>query len=527
MWKRTNRTEHKNEASSQSPAQEELVPTSHLDGAADVHVDASKNDSVWRDVFTVERMVLLFWIVFFAVWSMHDITDPDTPWHIATGRYILSHHYIPTTDPFSWSMRGKPWVTQEWLFEVLLAFGINHFQFAGAWGLLVLAHTVTVLVLYRLAVRITNGNRVIAAVAAVVGTLPAIIFWIIRPQIASYLMFAVFLWILQMVREGKFRVLWLVPPLMLLWANLHGSSVIGILVLLLEVAISFVPSVGRFARLELPKGARWRLLAAAIAGAAIGLLNPNHLGAYTYASLSTNPLMTNNILEWHSPNFHNGYFKYGVLSFLIIVFLLLLARKKSIPMRETLYFGGSFAVMLIYQRFFPYVAIASVPLLAKVLSDFGLVLLRPSKFMRSVNAVVMAGTLVYFGVNLPTIKGPLHNHLSPSAYPIAAVNYMEKNHLLSGKLLNAYGFGGYLIYRGIPTFIDGRTDIFLHGSVFSDYLNMQNFAWNAPDLLNSYGFTVVLVPSNYALTTYLDNNSNWHVAYQDNTAVVFVRNSKS
>lgn len=501
---------------------ERISPVSSpLDDAPDMGVVG------WRDFVTVERMILLFWIVGFAIWAMSPISDPDTPWHIATGRYILLHHHVPTTDPFSWSMQGKPWTTQEWLFEVILAFLVNHLQYLGAWLLLVTVHTATVLVLYRLAVRITHGNRVIAALTAVVGTLPAEVFWILRPQVASYLMFAVFLWILQLVREGRFRVLWLVPVLMLFWANLHGSSLIGILMLLLEVILSFIPAVGRFSKLQLPKGARWRLLAATAVGFAVGLVNPNHAKAYTYASLSTNSLMTNNIMEWHSPNFHSTYFKYGVLSFLIAVFLILLIRKKNIPLRETLYFGGSFAVMLIYQRFFPYVAIASVPLLASVLADFFGLLLNPSRYMRILNAVVMAGVLVYFGINLPRVQGSLNSHLDPSAYPIAAVNYMEKNHLLTGKLLNAYGFGGYLIYRGIPTFIDGRTDIFLRGSIFSDYLAMQNLAWNAPDLLNSYGFNVVLVPGNYALTTYLSNSPNWHVAYQDNTAMVFVRNSSS
>lgn len=497
-----------------------------LDDVGPLESPLNEDAVPWKRFVSVEHMILLFWIIGFAVWAMHPISDPDTPWHIATGRYILTHHHVPTTDPFSWSMKGKPWVTQEWLFEVLLAFFVNHFQFIGAWGLLVVVHTFTVLVLYRLGIRITLGNRVIAALAAIVGTLPAVIFWVIRPQISSYLMFAIFLWILQLVREGRFRVLWLVPPLMLVWANLHGSSLIGILMLLIEVGLSFLPSVGRLSKLSLPRGARLRLLAAAVTGFAAGLLNPNHLRAYTYASLSTNSLMTNNILEWHSPDFHNQYFKYGVLSFLIIVFLILLARKKSIPLRETLYFGGSFAVMLMYQRFFPYVSIASVPLLASVLSGFGLRLLNPTRFMRAFNALVMAGVLVYFGMNLPKVTGPLNQHWNSSAYPIEAVNYMEENNLLKGRLLNAYGFGGYLIYRGIPTFVDGRTDIFLRGSVFSDYLNLQNLAWNAPDLLDSYGFTTVLVPGNYALTTYLSNNPNWRVAYRDNTAVLFVRQSK-
>ncbi|MCF8567230.1 hypothetical protein LLE49_21140 [Alicyclobacillus tolerans] len=476
----------------------------------------------WKQLVNVHVMVLLVWIAAFAVHVMQPVTDPDTPWQIASGLYMLNHHTIPTTDPFSWSMKGHPWVTQEWLFEVVLAFMVKHFQFSGAWLFLVAVHTATVLVLYRLAVRI-SGNPVVASLTAVAGTLPAIIFWIFRPQIISYLMFAVFLWILQMVREGKFRALWLVPVLMLIWANSHASSTIGILMLLLEFLLSFIPSIGRFQGLHLPRGARLRLLAAAVGGLLVGFANPNGVKAYTYALLSTNPLMTNNIMEWHSPDFHTQYFKYGVLGFLAVVFLLLLGSKRNIPLRETLYFGGSFAVMLIYQRFVPYVAIASVPLTAYLIANWARGLNRPFNWMLIFNSVVMAAVLVYTGTRLPSVRGPMNAHWNQGSYPIAAVNYLEKNHLLKKRLLNSYAWGGYLIYRGIPPFIDGRTDIYLHGSIFSDYLNMQNMGWNAPDLIDSYGFQEILIPPNYALTTYLNRDKNWRLIYSDNTADVFVR----
>jgi hypothetical protein len=470
-------------------------------------------------------MLLTLWICGFAIYQMAPLSDPDTPWHYATGLYILSHHTVPTTDPFSWTSHGKPWVTQEWLYEVVLAWLGSHFGFAGMWLLICGLHTVTVIALYRVCVQVSRGNRIIAAMAACLGTLVPLIFWTMRPQTLSYTMFAVFLWILQQVRQGRFRVLWLVLPLMLVWANAHGSAIIGVLMLCLEVAISFVPSVGRLEPLRLPPGARWRLAAAAVSGFLIGLCNPNFYKAYTYALLSTNQLMVDNINEWHSPNFHSDVFKYGILPFLAATFLVLLCRRRSLPMRETLYFGGCFAYMLIYQRFTPYMAMAAAPLLASALGDVFRWLSTLPWWIRLPNGAISLAALAYFGAQLPSVQGTVDKHWSESAYPIHAVNFLQEHHL-TDKVLNAYHWGGYLIYRGVPTFVDGRTDIYLQNSVFSDYLSIKNVWWNGPALVDMYKCQVALFPSGDPIVTYLTYQPNWKVVYRDATAAILVRKEK-
>lgn len=474
----------------------------------------------WRQWVSIPWLILWIWILGVAMYFMHAYNDPDTPWHYATGLYILAHHHVPTTDVFSWSSKGLPWVTQEWLFEVVFAWLGQHFGFAATWLLQCLIETSTVVVLYRLGSRVSNGNRVMAAILACSGVFSGIIFWTMRPQMVSYLMFAIFLLLLQHVREGRFRALWFVPPLMLVWANAHGSSIIGLLVLCLEVVVSFVPSISRFTRTILPPGARWRLLAAAVVGGAVGLLNPNGIKAYTYALLSTNSTMTNNIMEWHSPDFHVQDFKYGVLPFLLVVVMILVIRFRTVPIREVLFFGGSFAMFLINQRFLPYLAITTVPLLAVVTSDWVRTLNRPSVLMRVLNVVFLVTWGIFFAWKLPMVRGPVASHWSSGAYPIDAVNYLQEHHL-TNRVLDKYSFGGYLILRGVPTFVDGRTDIFLRNGVFSDYLGLQNVWSSAPSLLNEYHFQAALFSSGDSIVTYL-TQTGWTVAYVGRNAEVLV-----
>lgn len=477
-----------------------------------------------RQISSIEWMILGLWIIGFACYMTSPMSDPDTPWHLAAGKYILSHHVVPTMDPFSWSMHGKTWVTQEWLFEVILAFMQIHFGFVGIWFLETLVHTITVIALYNWAKRVSRGNRVISAVAATVGTLGGLAFWTIRPQTFSYMMFAIFLLILQQAREGRSKVLYFIPPLMLFWANVHGSSIIGILLLLLELILSFVPSFGRIERLALVRGNRLRLVVVAVIGFLVGLCNPNGLKAYTYALLSTNSLMTDNIMEWHSPDFHSDFFKYGVLSLLFAVFFLVIVRKKSIGLRDVVYFGGSCAATLIHQRFMPYLAILSVPLIAHCLEEWMQRLMSPSVWMRIANLVVLLFMVGFFGVQTKDLRGTFDSHFDKGAYPVLAVNWLKEQKSLPRNLLNAYQWGGYLIYSGVPTFVDGRTDIFLQNSIFSDYLSMSRVWWNTSELLNQYKINLVLFPSGDPIITYLEDDSGWHIVYRDTNSEIMERN---
>ncbi|MCL6626712.1 MAG: NUDIX hydrolase [Alicyclobacillus shizuokensis] len=124
------------------------------------------------------------------------------------------------------------------------------------------------------------------------------------------------------------------------------------------------------------------------------------------------------------------------------------------------------------------------------------------------------------------VRGPVDQHFSTSAYPVAAVDYLIQ-HGRTRRLLNAYDWGGYLIYRGIPTFVDGRTDVFLASGVFDDYLALQNVWWQCPELLDKYRFETALFPPGDSIVTYLESQPDWRIAYQDGTAVVLVHQSST
>src|ERR1700685_1103751 len=67
-------------------------------------------------------------------WGAPNVIDPDVWWHLRTGEYITEYKTIPHTDPFSYTVAGKPWVAHEWLTEL----GMYELQHHAGFGALII-----------------------------------------------------------------------------------------------------------------------------------------------------------------------------------------------------------------------------------------------------------------------------------------------------------------------------------------------------------------------------------------------------
>src|SRR5882724_13408502 len=76
-----------------------------------------------------------------AINAMQPVFSSDVWWHLRTGEWIVEHRAVPSTDPFSISGRGRPYVAYSWLYEVLLFAGYHAF---GHWGLIVFTQATSI-----------------------------------------------------------------------------------------------------------------------------------------------------------------------------------------------------------------------------------------------------------------------------------------------------------------------------------------------------------------------------------------------
>ncbi len=198
------------------------------------------------------------------------VSDSDFFWHLTVGRDIAAHG-IPRVDTYSWTVAGKSVLPDQWLGELLFYVAYSIGSWTGAIALRALA----VGVLIAIVVWTALAERPLRPLIAVLASLPAIgvsrFAWTDRPELFGLVCFAILIALLRAVRRGSLTAFALCVPLVLLWANLHGSYALG-LGLVLVVAVE---------RAVVDPSRRRRYAAIAIASVLATFVTPAGLGTWT------------------------------------------------------------------------------------------------------------------------------------------------------------------------------------------------------------------------------------------------------
>jgi hypothetical protein len=393
------------------------------------------------------------------------LVDPDTYWHIAVGRWIIAHRAVPNTDVFSFTMPGAPWTTPEWLSEVLIAEIHEHFGWAGLVAITALC------IAGALALLLRELLRSLPAIYAMIATALAWDFaqlhLLARPHMFTLPILVV--WVAALVRARSAErapSLWLIP-LTALWANLHGSFMLGIGLAGLLAGEAVLMAPDRAARLRATRD--WAIFGALSIIAALltpigveGLLLPFTLTAPSFA-LSV-------LQEWQSPNFQQiqpvelwimailaGAFSFGWRlppTRIAIVLLLLHMALQHLRYGEALGFA---APLLLAPGLSPYLKERSGGRAASLLDRAVATLTRPA----TRTGIALSGVLL-LAISTILLRGNVWQERE-AITPDAAVSAVEAQQV-KGPVFNDYDFGGYLIFRGIKPFIDGR---YLYGDDFT------------------------------------------------------------
>src|SRR5262245_4955031 len=173
--------------------------------------------------FPTDAAVLLFAVAIFslAIFALNRgiLSDPDTYWHIATGKWMLAERALPKHDIFSYTATGEPRVYLGWLAQLILFWIYDWFGWRGLVLLCGLVIALTFALLYSLLARELRAT--VALGAAAISLLFTSIHFTARPHLLTFPIIVV--WTASLARaseEGRAPSVWLLP-LMTLWANLH------------------------------------------------------------------------------------------------------------------------------------------------------------------------------------------------------------------------------------------------------------------------------------------------------------------
>lgn len=454
-------------------------------------------------------------------------TDPDMWWHLRTGELIWNSG-IPKHDPFSFTVIGGDWTTHEWLSEALM-WGLYA---AGGLKLLSVGFACLSGLAFWLVYRCSRGQPYLAAFATVLGAFAAAASFGARPQVLNMLFMAGFVYIVEGVRNGTLerRTLWLLPLSTIAWVNFHSGYLLGV-VLLSTYAVGEAIEA-RLARrpdgsVDLPR----RLLLVAVTCLAAALFNPSgwHIWVYPFDTLGSD-LMQQNIVEWGSPDFHQAvYWPFAALMGLGVLAFALSPRRPPAP--DVLLFLGTAAAGLMSRRHIALFAIATIPVISRALSEA----LRPtvvyailcevrqeelSRTKIRLNLVILLlGLFATASWRWSTLAR--NDESIAKAFPVAAVTHVEETGMARKRGYNSYPWGGYLIWRGLPVFIDGRADVY--GDLLGVYLQTLNLQDNWREPLDRFDVDYVIVERGATLATLLEAVDDWRLEYSDEIARIFVR----
>jgi hypothetical protein len=344
----------------------------------------------------------------------------------------------------------------------------------------------------------------------------------------------VLLSILYAFREERKPVLWLLPPLFLVWVNTHGSWALGLILFILLAVSGFVG--GNWGRVESRRWTRREIKQLAIAGtASVCALFVNPYGwravYYPFDLALNQKLNIAHVQEWTPVNFQDLR---GKLVLLLIVALLLgaLLRSRRWNLGELLILLFAMYTAVVHIRFLVLLGIVMAPILAKVLDFFPPY--QPHLETPRVNMAVIACTLIAM-VFLWPHDAQLEKSLNKT-YPSGAVAYMQ-SHEMHADVLNFYLWGGYLDWHSRQTriFVDSRVDIFEYAGVLFDYLHFleaDSLDENPGPLLDKYRIKYVLFPPSKnsnknldggGLMYILEHDPNWKVLYRDEVSELLER----
>lgn len=356
---------------------------------------------------------------------------------------------------------------------------------------------------------------------------------LVRPHVLAWPILAIWFGTLaERVESGRTPPLWLLP-LLLLWTNMHASFTLG-LAFLAAFAFDALLRADRQDRIRTAIG--WG--AFGVAAGLVAMINPRGWHAYTHAvDLMGMSVTLSYVSEWRSTNFHHPQL---LMLWLLLVFLLALVGKLRLSLWRGVMLFFMLYLALKHNRYHSLLALTTpfliVPALKGLFSENP-----PESSKREASSAPSAIDRVF--LSLAPKARPLivvvflalatagtaalsdRWRLEPakSLTPQAALDSAYRLGL-DGPVFNAYGFGGYLIFRGEPVFVDGRAD--LYGDPFIAKLASAlaiTEAGELEELLDEHKIKWTLLQPNIPATRVLDLLPEWERVYADSVAVIHRR----
>ncbi len=484
--------------------------------------------------------------------AIRPIDDFDVWYHLAAGRLMAATWTWPATNTFAFSTPDHPWVDVHWLFQLPLYFA---WLIGGPTGCIAFAAALAVTavaVLYADARRFASPALV--ALLATLAITAAGTRFVPRPELATFLLLATFLWILDGYPAASSRRIYWLVPLQVIWINAHGTVQIGI------PLIACYWAGATLAFLPLPSGWRtatgisvteWRRLTLVLGlAAASTLLNPWGIHAALLAFDSLRNVTGSSILSARIgefvPPFASGY---PVVLLYIWVALLIATAGSFLVNVQRWHLGRLFAATMFALlstqavRNVSLFVLVAVPVVA---ANLGATLSARRK-VKAQRSAARPGGLEHVCealiglVLILLITSVVSNRFAywlflENGFGVGVSNYRFSEDAvrfmrevgITGRPYNCFAMGGYLAWNVFPNervFVDGRTHAYPE-SFYREYFAVDDDPKNWHALAARYDFDYAFMyhawGNRLPLAGLLASGSGWQLVYFDEITSIYM-----
>jgi len=485
-----------------------------------------------RKLRALQLLALICLLIFMAMIAFDartTVRDPDIWWHLKTGDWIVDHTAVPYVGIFSRTAASRPWIAYSWGYEVLLSRSYAWFGLVGLgmFGILLTIAVTSVLfwMLHRL-----SGRFWIAWILALVGSLSFLFSLMPRPVFVTMILFTVTLtFLLEAQRTGKMQLLWWLPAIFAVWANVHIQFIYGLAALGLFMGINLLQRLAPRVGIQLNFVRPPTLPLPGLVGVLLACFAVTFVGPYTYhlyhvvAAYSNSHVPYFMIQELAAFDFKS--FTQFVLLLLTAVAFFAIGAQKKLDLFKLSLLVVSTVVAFRTQRDAWFLGISAAIFIADLTGSDSSDKKAPAilTFPELAGAGIVLAVLLWLvaaneGFNTRDLDRAVSHE-----YPVDASNFVRQNSF-PGLLYNTLDWGGFLIWYmpQYPVAVDGRNDLYGDELDLRTFKSSEGDSYTSDPYLNEAG--LVLLPKKVPLAKLLTIDSHFRLVYQDGISVVFLRN---
>lgn len=479
-----------------------------------------------KKLWSIETLkyISAFFIPTIFVFLANQTIDSDSWFILAEGRHITTNG-IFYNDVLSMHS-DLSIVVQQYGFATIFWLIYSTLGPAGLYILMLLLNLFICILLYKICMLISDKKvNMSLLLMLITDTILIIGFVTTRPQILSYTIFLLAIYILELyIKTDKTKYLWWIPILSIIQINCHASLWLMIPVLLSVYIIDSIKSP----KLHLQGYRTKPLIIVTVISFLAGLLNPYGIKMVTYILTSYGvSTIFNMINEMHSFNLRNVFNVLLYVSIVITLILYIFGKNKNIRTRYLILFFGFLGIGINSIRGMSHLILVMFFPLALLYKDKKTEHLIDASIGRKA-ILVWTGVLsiIIFVAASIVVLPNISTGLSPDI--VAAVDAIDNSESNQNATVYAgYNDGGYLEFRGYKSYLDSRADVFLKANngkedILQEWADFKKHKISDKALIEKYNFDYLFINNESDLFQSLNETDKYKMIYENSDSTIKV-----